>query len=47
MGSLEVLNDLKEELTKIVKPENIIGDPAILEENLFNILDHRCNNPCH
>jgi FAD/FMN-containing dehydrogenase len=32
MGTLEVLNGFKEILSKVVKPENIVSDPAILEE---------------
>jgi FAD/FMN-containing dehydrogenase len=32
MRILEALNGFKETLSKAVKPENVIGDPAILEE---------------
>jgi FAD/FMN-containing dehydrogenase len=32
MGSLEVMNDLKETLCKVIKPESVVSDPAILEE---------------
>jgi FAD/FMN-containing dehydrogenase len=45
MGSLEVLNDLKEELTKIVKPENVVSDPAILEEYASDISFTEGNRP--
>jgi FAD/FMN-containing dehydrogenase len=32
MGTLEALTGFKEMLSKIVKPENIVSDPAIIEE---------------